>query len=76
MLNPIEKFKVAILHLKRDWNHCTAEIINGRHLTSMKKYLRYHLTDIARIAFMFNGGQSPASILSPNFVFQHPSCIC
>ena len=27
--------------------------------------LRYDLTDIARIAFMFNGGQSPASILSP-----------
>ncbi len=24
MLNPIEKFKVAIiLHMKRDWNHCT-----------------------------------------------------
>ncbi len=22
MLNPIEKFKVAILHLNRDWNHC------------------------------------------------------
>ncbi len=21
MLNPIKKFKVAILHLKRDWNH-------------------------------------------------------
>ncbi len=21
MLNPIEKFKVAILHLNRDWNH-------------------------------------------------------
>ena len=21
MLNPIEKFKVAILHMKRDWNH-------------------------------------------------------
>ncbi len=27
--------------------------------------LRYDLTDIARIAFMFHGGQSPASILSP-----------
>ncbi len=27
-------------------------------------FLRYDLTDIARIAFMFNGGQSPASILS------------
>ncbi len=26
-------------------------------------WLRYDLTDIARIAFMFNGGQSPASIL-------------
>ncbi len=26
--------------------------------------LRYDLTDIARIAFMFNGGQSPASVLS------------
>ncbi len=23
MLNPIEKFKVAILHLHRAWNHCT-----------------------------------------------------
>ncbi len=22
MLNPIEKFKVTILHLNRDWNHC------------------------------------------------------
>ncbi len=22
MLNPIEKVKVAILHLNRDWNHC------------------------------------------------------
>ncbi len=22
MLNPIEKFKVAILHINRDWNHC------------------------------------------------------
>ena len=22
MLNPIEKFKVAILHLNRDGNHC------------------------------------------------------
>ena len=22
MLNPIEKFEVAILHLNRDWNHC------------------------------------------------------
>ena len=21
MLNPIEKFRVAILHLNRDWNH-------------------------------------------------------
>ncbi len=21
MLNPVEKFKVAILHLNRDWNH-------------------------------------------------------
>ncbi len=30
-----------------------------------KASLRYDLTDIARIAFMFNGGQSPASILSP-----------
>ncbi len=27
--------------------------------------LRYDLTDIAHIAFMFNSGQSPASILSP-----------
>ncbi len=27
--------------------------------------LRYDLTDTAPIAFMFNGGQSPASILSP-----------
>ena len=27
--------------------------------------LRYDLTDITRIAFMFNGGQSPASILGP-----------
>ncbi len=24
MLNPIETFKVAILHLNRDWNHLTA----------------------------------------------------
>ena len=22
MLNPIDKFKVAILHLNRDWYHC------------------------------------------------------
>ena len=22
MLNPIEKFKVAMLHLNRAWNHC------------------------------------------------------
>ncbi len=22
MLNPIEKLKVAILHLNKDWNHC------------------------------------------------------
>ncbi len=22
MLSPIEKLKVAILHLNRDWNHC------------------------------------------------------
>ncbi len=22
MLNPIERFKVAILHLNRNWNHC------------------------------------------------------
>ncbi len=27
--------------------------------------LRTDLTDTARIAFMFNGGQSPGSILSP-----------
>ncbi len=30
----------------------------------ISRILRYDLTDIARIAFMFNGGQSPASILS------------
>ena len=23
MLNSIEKFKVTILHLNRDWNHCS-----------------------------------------------------
>ncbi len=23
MLNSIEKFKVAIVHLNRDWNHCS-----------------------------------------------------
>ncbi len=36
------------------------------HLCFVKgiKLLRYDLTDIARIAFMFNGGKSPASILS------------
>ena len=26
MLNPIEKFKVAILHLNRAWNHCSSRI--------------------------------------------------
>ncbi len=30
----------------------------------IQNLLRYDLTDIARIAFMFNGGQSPASIHS------------
>ncbi len=34
--------------------------------------LRYDLTDVARIAFMFNGGQSAASILSPICTKYHP----
>ncbi len=38
----------------------------SKHLAKkIALHLRYDLTDIARIAFMFNGGQSPASILSP-----------
>ncbi len=36
-----------------------------RQLLNSMAILRYDLTDIAHIAFMFNGGQSPASILSP-----------
>ncbi len=35
------------------------------HIKEEENPLRYDLTDIARIAFMFNGGQFPASILSP-----------
>ncbi len=31
MLNPIEKFKVAILHLNRDWNHCGAVLCVGKY---------------------------------------------
>ncbi len=27
MLNPIEKFKVAILHLNRAWNHCRGQFM-------------------------------------------------
>ena len=43
MLNPIEKFKVAILHMNWDWNHwwwtCTYKILSINHLFSMaKKY--------------------------------------
>ena len=29
MLNPIEKFKVAILHLNRAWNHCFDEVVES-----------------------------------------------
>ncbi len=36
MLNPIKKFKVAILHLNRDWNHCIGAIII-RSKTAMAK---------------------------------------
>ncbi len=29
MLNPIEIFKVAILHLNRAWNHCYPRVMPG-----------------------------------------------
>ncbi len=32
MLNPIEKFKVAILHLNRAWNHCYGNDVIGSAL--------------------------------------------
>ena len=32
MLNPIEKFKVAILHLEREWNHWYVKMLGGKRL--------------------------------------------
>ncbi len=40
MLNPIEKFKVAILHLNRDWNHRILMVGMPLRLTSIKKRVK------------------------------------
>ncbi len=40
-------------------------VFRNETLNVGRKPLRCDLTDITHIAFMFNGGQSPASILSP-----------
>ena len=39
MLNPIEKFKVAILHLNRAQNHCYSILVMGPQKTHTKRHL-------------------------------------
>ena len=39
MLNPVEKFKVAILHLNRDWNHWIHELtLHGKVIYILMYY--------------------------------------
>ncbi len=70
MLNPIEKFKVAILHLKRDWNHCGDLIISLKKHGKWSKLISHKRSHISDSNFM-NDDMSNHPTLLLNI-----SCIC
>ncbi len=75
MLNPIEKLKVAIPHLNRDWNHCNV-FLSVLGVVATSKYSLGLIINCSAAACSFCYGIQSDNVNMEESTMNHHSFLC